>query len=74
MGSVWRAEHLSLRTQVAIKLVDPSLAGRPDALARFLRETQVVRRTGGASPTVSCHAQQPVPHRPTRNRAACTRR
>ena len=40
MGSVWRAEHLTLRTQVAIKLIDPSIAESREALARFQREAQ----------------------------------
>jgi eukaryotic-like serine/threonine-protein kinase len=40
MGSVWAAEHLSLRSEVAIKLIDPSIAESPDALARFMREAQ----------------------------------
>jgi eukaryotic-like serine/threonine-protein kinase len=40
MGSVWRAEHLTLRTLVAIKLIDPSIANSKDALARFQREAQ----------------------------------
>ena len=40
MGSVWRAEHLALRSPVAIKLIDPSLANSEEALMRFLREAQ----------------------------------
>jgi serine/threonine-protein kinase len=40
MGSVWLAEHLSLRSPVAIKLIEPSIASNPEALARFLREAQ----------------------------------
>ena len=40
MGSVWRAEHLTLRTQVAIKLIDPSIAESSEALGRFQREAQ----------------------------------
>jgi serine/threonine-protein kinase len=40
MGSVWLAEHLSLRSPVAIKLIEPSIATNPEALARFLREAQ----------------------------------
>ncbi len=40
MGSVWRAQHLTLRSPVAIKLIDPALAKSEDAMARFLREAQ----------------------------------
>jgi len=37
-ASVWVAEHLALTTQVAVKLIDPDLAKRPDARERFKRE------------------------------------
>jgi len=40
MGSVWRAEHFSLNSQVAVKLVDPEIIAQPEATARFLREAQ----------------------------------
>jgi serine/threonine-protein kinase len=40
MGSVWLAEHMTLRSPVAIKLIDPGIAENPEALARFLREAQ----------------------------------
>lgn len=40
MGAVWRAEHLTLGTHVAIKLIDPSIANSEEALARFRREAQ----------------------------------
>ena len=40
MGSVWLAQHLTLRSPVAIKLIDPSIASNPEALQRFLREAQ----------------------------------
>ena len=40
MGSVWRAEHTSLLTPVAIKLLDPKLTEKPSVRARFLREAQ----------------------------------
>jgi eukaryotic-like serine/threonine-protein kinase len=40
MGSVWRAEHLSLGSDVAIKLIDPAVAGSPEVRARFVREAQ----------------------------------
>lgn len=40
MGSVWRAEDLNLRAPVAIKLIDPGIAGSTEAIARFRREAQ----------------------------------
>ena len=40
MGSVWRAEHLTLSSPVAIKLIEPATAREPDALHRFLREAR----------------------------------
>ncbi len=40
MGSVWLAQHLTLRSPVAIKLIDPEIAQNPEALSRFLREAQ----------------------------------
>ncbi len=40
MGSVWVAEHLTLRSKVAVKLIDPSLATSADAVRRFEREAR----------------------------------
>ncbi|MGC4067982.1 MAG: serine/threonine-protein kinase [Polyangiaceae bacterium] len=40
MGSVWRAEHIDLATQAAVKLIDESFAESPEALTRFRREAQ----------------------------------
>ncbi len=40
MGSVWRAHHLVLNSAVAIKLLDPAIAGNVSILERFLREAQ----------------------------------
>ncbi len=40
MGSVWLAQHLTLRSPVAIKLIDAAIANSPEALSRFLREAQ----------------------------------
>ena len=40
MGAVWRAQHLQLRSPVAIKVIDEQIAGSADALARFMREAQ----------------------------------
>jgi serine/threonine-protein kinase len=38
MGAVWVAEHLTLRTLVAVKFLSQELALNADALARFSRE------------------------------------
>jgi eukaryotic-like serine/threonine-protein kinase len=38
MGSVWLAEHLSLRSWVAVKLMDPAIAATPEGAERFRRE------------------------------------
>lgn len=40
MGSVWRADDLTLDSQVAVKLIDPNIAGSTEALGRFKREAQ----------------------------------
>jgi hypothetical protein len=40
MGSVWRAQHLTLRSACAIKLIEEEIAQNPEALSRFLREAQ----------------------------------
>src|SRR3954469_6531701 len=40
MGSVWLAQHLTLRSAVAIKLIDTEIATNAEALSRFLREAQ----------------------------------
>jgi serine/threonine protein kinase len=40
MASVWAAQHLSLRAEVAIKLIDPRIADQAEALQRFHREAR----------------------------------
>ena len=40
MGAVWEAEHTSLGTPVAVKLIKPELADGERTRARFLREAQ----------------------------------
>jgi serine/threonine protein kinase len=40
MGTVWRAEHLRLRTPVAIKFLDGAIAQDPEMAERFMREAQ----------------------------------
>ncbi len=48
MGSVWLAEHLTLQSPVAIKLIDFVAAKNPMARARFDREAQVAARIKSA--------------------------
>jgi serine/threonine-protein kinase len=38
MGSVWVAEHMTLKTRVVVKLMRPELAKDPETLQRFSRE------------------------------------
>ncbi len=40
MGSVWRADHIELRSPVAVKLIDPTLAETREGQSRFLREAR----------------------------------
>jgi|GEM_PF-1486088 len=40
MGSVWKAEHLQLKTHVAVKLLDPAIAKDEQVVARFIREAR----------------------------------
>jgi serine/threonine-protein kinase len=40
MGTIWRAEHLSLRAPVAVKLLDPILARDQEMRGRFLQEAR----------------------------------
>lgn len=40
MGSVWQARHLTLRSAVAIKLMDPAIGLSSTGLQRFLREAR----------------------------------
>ncbi len=44
MASVWVAEHLTLRTQVAVKFVSLGLAGDASVLERFRREATTVAK------------------------------
>ena len=56
MGSVWVAEHLSLRTNVVVKFMAEDLAKSPEALARFSREA------AAASQEKSPHVVQMFDH------------
>jgi eukaryotic-like serine/threonine-protein kinase len=40
MGSVWRAWDLTLKAEIAIKLIDPSLSDSTEARGRFQREAE----------------------------------
>jgi hypothetical protein len=40
MGAVWSAQHLELRSRVAVKLIVPRHVGDPDMLSRFIREAR----------------------------------
>ena len=42
MGSVWRAEHLTLGSEVAVKIIDPALASQDIGLTRFMREARAL--------------------------------
>src|ERR1700689_1240651 len=42
MGLVFRATHIGLRRQVAVKILHPSLAASPDVRSRFEREALAV--------------------------------
>jgi eukaryotic-like serine/threonine-protein kinase len=42
MGLVYRATHIGLRRQVAVKILHPSLAASPDVRSRFEREALAV--------------------------------
>src|SRR5689334_21090012 len=44
MGSVWEAEHLALRTNVAVKFVLDELGENEEAAARFNREATAAAR------------------------------
>jgi serine/threonine-protein kinase len=56
MGSVWVAEHLSLRTSVVVKFMAKELVDSPDAIARFSREA------AAASQVKSPHVVQMLDH------------
>jgi eukaryotic-like serine/threonine-protein kinase len=42
MGSVWQAEHLTLGSEVAVKIIDPGVASRNMGVPRFLREARAL--------------------------------
>jgi serine/threonine-protein kinase len=48
MGSVWLAEHTSLGTSVAVKLINSELANHASSRARFAREAQLAARIRSA--------------------------
>ena len=40
MGSVWKAQHVGLKSDVAVKFIDQAMAKRGNALARFEQEAK----------------------------------
>ena len=42
MGSVWRAEHVTLSLEVAVKVIDPRIASLELGVPRFLREARAL--------------------------------
>jgi serine/threonine protein kinase len=40
MGSVWRCDHLSLMSSIAVKIIKPEVARNPNSVARFMREAK----------------------------------
>ena len=48
MGTIWSAEHVKLRSRVAIKFLDASIADDPEMLERFLREAQSAAAVRGS--------------------------
>jgi serine/threonine-protein kinase len=44
MGSVWRARHVTLQSEVAVKFMDPSIASSAPARERFEREARASAR------------------------------
>jgi serine/threonine protein kinase len=49
MGLVYRATHLGMRRQVAVKILHPSLAASPDVRSRFEREALAVGKVDHAN-------------------------
>lgn len=47
MGTVWRAVHLALGSEVAVKLIDSSFAANPEVRTRFVREAQAAAQLRG---------------------------
>ncbi|HQY64094.1 MAG TPA: serine/threonine-protein kinase, partial [Polyangiaceae bacterium] len=44
MGSVWIADHLTLHTQVVVKIMSVELANKPEAVARFKAEASAAAK------------------------------
>src|SRR6266568_4953954 len=46
MGSVYRARHVMLDQPMAVKVLKPGLAAKPDVLERFVREARAAAAIG----------------------------
>ncbi len=46
MGTVWLAEQLSMQRMVALKLIRPELAAKPESIARFRGSCKLRRGSG----------------------------
>jgi len=44
MGSVWLATYLKTGGRVALKVINPGVAGNPNTVARFERETAILKK------------------------------
>lgn len=64
MGSIWRAQHLSLDSRVAIKFLDPALAEDGEMLERFLREARSAAavRSANVVQILDCGLDAGVPY------------
>jgi serine/threonine-protein kinase len=61
MGSVWRAEHLELGSQVAVKLLEAGVGSDERALTRFSREARAASALKSKNVTASTRVRRSSP-------------